>query len=147
MAGTFPLRVADLFFTDEELVIAEYAYLTPLFGLAGGNATQASASAAARFREGGVPAVCDAAERVHRQSYRELDRVRIYDGGSAGRPKVAVDVSAGPPYAYRIHAPVDLDALTEPLVALGDDRSFDVSRRNGLGFSPGASLRRFLADR
>ena len=33
MTGSFPLRMAELFFADDGLHVAEYGYVTPLFGL------------------------------------------------------------------------------------------------------------------
>ena len=33
MTGSFPLRLADLFFVEDGLYVAEYEYLTPIFGL------------------------------------------------------------------------------------------------------------------
>jgi hypothetical protein len=147
MAGTFPLRLADLLFTDDALVVPEYAYLTPLFGLARGRVAAAGDTAAERYREGGVAALRDHAERTRRVPYTDLRCVRLYDGGRVGRPKVAVDVEAGPPLAYRVHAPADVDRLANALGALGDRRGFAVDHRAGLGFDPRASLRRFLADR
>jgi hypothetical protein len=94
-----------------------------------------------------VAALTAEATRVRRVPYDRVRRVRLHDGGRVGRPKVAVDVTEGPPYAYRVHAPVDLDALTDALTALGERRGFAVERRDGLGFDPVASLRRFRRDR
>lgn len=147
MAGTFPLRMADLLFTDDELVIPEYHYLTPLLGIARGKTHAVAEAAAERYRTGGVDALVDFAERTHRVDYADLERVRIYDGRGLGRPKVGVDVAAGPPYAYRVHAPVEVGALTDALRALGRRRGFDVRRDRSLGLRPLASLRRFVADR
>jgi len=147
MAGTFPLRVADLLFADDRLIVPEYEFLTPLFGLARGQTTDAGRVARERYANEGVAGLVEAAERTHRVAYEDLDAVRLYEGGSLGRPKVAVDVSEGPPYAYRIHAPVDIDELTEALTSLGTRRGFNVDRSGSLGFSPINSLHRFLADR
>jgi len=147
MAGTFPLRVADLLFADDRLMVPEYEFLTPLFGLARGQTADAGQVARERYANEGITGLVEAAERTHRVTYEDLDAVRLYEGGGLGRPKLAVDVSEGPPYAYRIHAPVDIDELTEALTSLGTRRGFDVDRFRSLGFSPTNSLRRFLADR
>jgi len=146
MAGTFPLRVADLLCTDDELLVPEYEFLTP-FALARGKVETVSRTAAEIYEDGGVRGLLDAAEQTHRLTYDEVRTVRVYDGGRFGRPKVAVDAGDGPPYAYRIHAPVDLPALTTALDSLGDRRGFAVESVGGAGFHPLASLRRFLADR
>lgn len=147
MGGTFPLRMADLCFTDDALVVPEYHNLTPLFGIARRKTHDVAETATDRYRVEGLAGLVDMAERTHRIPYDDLERVRLYDGRSVGRPKVAVDVAVGPPYAYRVHAPVDLDALTAALSGLGDRRGFAVERSPTLGFSPRNSLRRFVADR
>lgn len=146
MTGTFPLRVADLLFTDGELLVPEYEFLTP-FALARGKVETVSRTASKIHQKEGVSGLLDAAERTHRLPYDEVQGVRIYDGGRFARPKVAIDVGGGPPYAYRVHSPVDLPALTAALASLGDRRGFDVQSSGGAGFHPLSSVRRFLADR
>lgn len=147
MAGTFPLRMADLCFTDEALVVPEYHHLTPLFGIARRRTHDVAEDAAARYRAAGLSGLVELAEQTHHVPYADLDRVRLYDGRGIGRPKVAADVDSGPPYAYRVHAPVDVDALVAALTSLGDRRGFAVERRRGLGFSARNSVRRFVAGR
>jgi len=145
VAGAFPLRVADVLFTEDELVVTEYEYLTPL-DIARGRVHEAGKQARERVRESGPADLVAAAERTHRLGYADLERVRLYESGP-GRPKLAVDPAVGPPYAYRIHAPVDLEALAGTLRPLGDRQNFEVTVASALGFSPVNSLRRFLADR
>jgi len=147
MAGTFPLRMADLLFTDEQLIIPEYQYLTPIFGIARGKTHDVAETAVERYRAAGTSGLVEFAERTHRVDYDDLNRVRLYDGRAVARPKVAVDVTAGPPYAYRVHAPVDVPSLTEALTELGARRGFAVESRPVVGFRPLQSLRRFAADR
>ncbi|WP_273837104.1 hypothetical protein [Halococcus sp. PRR34] len=146
MAGAFPLRVADLLFTDDTLVVPEYRYLTPLSGILR-DRHAVGAAAAERYREAGIGGLVEMAERTHRIAYADIELLRIYDGRFVGRPKVAIDVLAGPPYAYRVHAPVDVTALTDALASLGRRRGYAVERHGALGFDPYTSLRRFLADR
>lgn len=146
MTGTFPLRVADLVFTDEELLVPEYEFLTP-FALARGTVETVSRTASGFYEEEGVSGLLDAAERTHRLPYDEVQGVRIYDGGRFARPKVAVDTGDGPAFAYRVHTPVDLPALTAALASLGDRRGFAVRSIDGVGLHPLSSVRRFLADR
>ncbi|MFT4923114.1 MAG: hypothetical protein ACI8XM_002338 [Haloarculaceae archaeon] len=147
MTGTFPLRVADLLFTDDALVVPEYEYLTPLLGIARGKASEVGRRARERYREEGLAGLVDSAERTHEIPYAHVECVRIYDDSGLGRPKIAVDVPDGPPYAYRIHAPVDVDELSSALQSLGTRRNFRVETSSALGFRPTSSLRRFLADR
>lgn len=145
MTGSFPLRVADLLFADRAVVVPEYEYLTPL-SLVGGGAGSAGETARERYREDGVDGLVAMAERTHTLPYDEVDTVRVFDGRFA-RPKVAVEVASGPPYAYRIHAPVEVGPLAEALRSLGGRRGFDVEHHATSGLRPRASLRRFLADR
>lgn len=146
MTGSFPLRVADLLFTDAAVVIPEYAYLTPLFGIARGKARDAGESARERYREGGLSGLVEHSERTHRIPYDAVEAVRL-STGSVTRPKVAVDPADGPPYAYRIHAPVEPDDLADALRSLGDRRGFGVQHRSDSGLALRNSLRRFRADR
>jgi len=147
MGGAFPLRVADLLFTDETLLVPEYRYLTPLFGIARGGGQSVADTAVERFRAEGVAGLLELADRTHRIGYDDVEGVRLYNGRSFGRPKLAVDVASGPPYAYRIHAPVEISRLRRALTGLGARRGFEVTYHPTLGFSPLRSVRRFLADR
>jgi len=146
VTGAFPLRVADVLFTDEAVVIPEYEYLTPLFGIARSGVETAGERARDRYYDTGLAGLLDLAERVHRLPHDEVEAVRLYHS-RVGRPKLAVVTDAGPPYAYRIHAPVDVDSLGSALESLGDRRGFDVERHATIGYSPVASLRRFVAGR
>ena len=147
VAGTFPLRVADVLFADQAVLAVEYELLTPLFGVARGGVPRAGERAREVYRREGPAGLLAAADRVHRLPYPGLDGVRVYDGSAIGRPKIALDASEGAPYAYRVHAPVDVPALTVALEDLGARRGFQVSSLSRVGFRPLASLRRFLADR
>lgn len=145
-AGSFPLRVGDILFTDDEVVVPVYAHLTPLFGIARGRVGTVGEQARARYREGGLSGLLEMAAHTERVAYDDLDGVRLYDGRGT-RPKVAIDTVEGPPYAYRIHAPVEVGPLTDALRSLGERRGFAVERHDGTGFSLENSLRRFRADR
>lgn len=144
MAGAFPLRMADLVFTDRRLIIPEYHYLTPLFGIARRETHRVADRAVERYAEDGVDGLLDMAERTHRVDYADLDRVRVYDGGAVGRPKIAADMIDGSVYPYRVHAPIDVPAFASALGSLGDRRGFAVERHTTHGFDPVASLRRFV---
>jgi hypothetical protein len=146
VTGAFPLQVADLLFADERLLVPEYEYVTPLFGLARGGLAEAGARARTRHEDGGVPALLDLAERTLRIPYDDVERVRVHES-RVGRPKVAVDLADDPPLGYRVHAPVEIDPLAGALRSLGQRRGFPVAERATLGFSPHNSLRRFVAGR
>lgn len=147
MTGTTPLRLADLFFTDDGLTIVEYGRITPLVGLAIGSPEQRAAEMARTYAEGGLSAVADAGERTIDLAYDEVDRVVLHDGGRLARERIAIRVREGPPYAYRIHAPIDLEPLESGLARFPPTANLAVERRRGSGFSPIESLRRFRRGR
>jgi hypothetical protein len=146
VTGAFPLRVADVLFTGDGVVIPEYEYLTPLFGVALSGVDGAGTTARERYRDSGVTGLVELAERVRRLPYDEVETIRVYHS-RVGRPKLAVVPRSGPPYAYRVHAPIDVDALVDALRSLGDRRGFAVERHAKVGYSPVASVRRFVSDR
>jgi hypothetical protein len=147
MTGTVPLRLADLFFTDEALLVVEYGVFTPLFGLATGGPERAAARMARAYAEDGIAAVRERGDRTVALAYDEVERVVLHDGGRLARERIAIQVADGPPYAYRVHAPVDLGALAEGLSSFGPTADVPVAVRSGLGFSPLESVRRFRAGR
>lgn len=145
MTGSFPLRLAELFFADDGLYIAEYAYITPMFGLAVRKHHREAKGMAAIYEIHGLDEVLLQADGVIWHSYENLDRVVVYDGGALGRPKVAVHPERGSVHAYRLHGDdVDLDDLTADLEACGEKGGFDVERRGGVGFSARRTLARFF---
>lgn len=147
MTGAVPLRLAELFFTDVGLCVVEYGTFTPLYGLATGAPRREAAGMARAYVTEGLDAVRERGDRTVHLSYDEVDRVVVHDGGRLGRERIAVHATEGPPHAYRIHAPVDVDALVDGLAAFGPTADLAVERRAGLGFAPLESLRRFRAGR
>lgn len=147
MTGTFPLRVADVCFTDDAVVIPEYAYLTPLFGIAGGKGQAAADTAREHIENGGLAALRQYANSTTELTYADVDSIRLHDGGRIGRPKLSIHPASGAPYGYRLHAPVDVDALASALESIGTTHDIDVLHTAGVGFSPRASLHRFLVGR
>lgn len=144
MTGSFPLRLAELFFADDGLHIAEYAYLTPMFGL-GMRKHQREADAMGRIYDiHGVDEVLLQADTVFWYAYSAVERCVVHDGGASGRPRLAVHTTERPVHAYRLHDVDDFDALVESLEACGERRGFDVERRTGVGFDLRESLARFF---
>ncbi|WP_435157526.1 hypothetical protein [Haladaptatus sp. DFWS20] len=144
MTGTIPLRMADLVFTRDCLVIAVYGRITPLFGLARGTPKRSAAAMRRRYEEDGIDGVLVAADEVHRIEYDDVDRIELYDGGRIAREKIAVHTGDEPPYAYRIHAPIDIPALADALSpVLGES----VEIQTGMGFNPRMSIARFSVGR
>lgn len=147
MTGSVPLRLAELFFTDAGLRIVEYGTFTPLFGLATGGPRRAAAAMARAAVDGGLAAARDHGDRTVALDYDGIERVVLHDGGRFARERVAVHVDRGPPYAYRVHAPVDVEELAGGLAAFGPTADLSVVVRSGVGFAPIQSLRRFRAGR
>lgn len=147
MTGTVPLRLAELFFTDAGLRIVEYGTFTPLFGLATGGPRRAAARMARAYVDGGLAAAWERGDRTVALDYDAVERVVVHDGGRLARERIAVHVPEGPPYAYRIHAPVEVGALVDGLASFGPTADLPVAVRSGVGFAPLESLRRFRAGR
>lgn len=144
MTGSFPLRLAELFFADDGLYIAEYAYVTPFIGLTARKHRREAGAMARLYEEYGLDAVLLEADSFVWHDYDNIDRVDVYDGGWFGRPKVAVYPTEGPSHAYRFH---DRPAFEESAADLETDapsRALPVERHDGLGFTPIESLKRFF---
>jgi hypothetical protein len=143
MAGSFPLRLAELFFADDGLHIAEYAYITPLFGLGTRKHRRESRGMQAIYDHHGLDEVLLQADSVTWLAYDTVERVRVHDGGRFGRPKLTV-VADDDSYAYRIHDEGSADELAADIEACADDHDFTVETVSGVGFSPAENIRRFL---
>lgn len=145
MTGSFPLRLAELFFADDGLYIAEYSYITPMFGLAVKKHHREARGMAAIFEIHGLDEVLLQADGVVWHSYENVDRAVLYDGGFLGRPKIAIHPERDRVHAYRLHDDdTEFDDLVASLASCGSNHGFVVERRAGVGFSPRASLARFF---
>ena len=147
MTGTVPLRLADLFFTTEHLLVAEYGTITPVVGLLTGAPGREAAGLARTYRDRGLEGVRESVDRTTVVPYEEIERIVCHDGRWVAREKVAVHVADGPPYGYRIHAPVDLEAFADGLASFPPTATLPVEVRSGVGFDPVESLRRFRRGR
>ncbi|MFC6835428.1 hypothetical protein [Halomarina ordinaria] len=146
MTGSFPLRLADLFFADDALYVAEYGHLTPLFGLGTGEHRRAAADARRTYEEGGAEAVLRRADTVRRYAPEALDRVTLHDGGWLGRPRVAVSPATGRGHAYRLHEVPEFDALADAVSEWGVGRGVTVECGSGIGGGPVERLARLLPE-
>lgn len=143
MTGSFPLRLAELFFADDGIYIAEYGYIMPLFGL-GTHKHHREAAAMQRVYEAhGLGEVLLQADRVIWHSYENVHRVVLYDGGRFGRTKVAIHPWEGGSHAYRLHDEVLFAELTPEIEHCGDRYGFAVETNAGIGIRPRAGLGRF----
>lgn len=144
MTGSFPLRMAELFFADDGLHIAEYAYITPLFGLGFRKHKREAAAMDRVFEVHGIDEVLLQADAVHWLNPAGIDRVVLYSGGWLGRPKVAVYTADGLSYAYRLHDELAFDELVAGVADWGERHDVTVEHERGLGFTPVESLWRFM---
>jgi hypothetical protein len=148
MTGTLPLRLAELFFTDEGLTVVEYGTITPLFGLATGGHRREAARMADAYVEDGIEGAERAGDRTVHLEYDEIDRIVCFDGRMFAREKVAIHLRDDePPYAYRIHAPVDLEEFAAGLATFPPTVDVEVAVRSGIGFRPSESIARFRTGR
>lgn len=144
MAGTFPMRVAELFFTSRGLYLAEYSYITPLWGLGTRKHRRDASAVRALYEKYGIDAVLLHADRVLWLDYDFLDRIALYTGGWLGRPKVTVFAADGPSYAYRLFGDREFDAVAADVRAAADRHGVAVSVTDGVGFHPRRNLARFF---
>ena len=145
MTGTFPLRLADVFFTDDGAYVTEYGYVTPMFGLGTKKHRRDATGMARIFAVHGIDEVLLQANVVDWVSSDHLDRIVVYAGGRVGRPKIALSLADGDSFAYRLH---DEDAAErfDDVESWAERNDVAFERRAGVGFSPVASLRRFFGQ-
>lgn len=147
MTGSFPLRIAEILFTGSGLYIAEYAYVTPLFGLATKSHRREAGAMQYIYEKYGIDGVILHADRVFWLNYGMVDRVVLYSGGSIGRPKVTVYAKDGESYAYRVIGEQrDFEQLSADVEAAADGHDVPVEVNDRLGFSPRESIARFFTQ-
>lgn len=144
MTGSFPLRLAELFFADDGIYIAEYGYIMPIFGLGTRKHHREAAAMQRIYEVHGLGEVLLQADQVIWHSYENLRRVVLYDGGRFGRAKIAIHPGEGRSHAYRLHDDVLFVELTPGIEQCGERYGFSTEANAGVGVRPRASLRRFI---
>lgn len=144
MTGTFPMRIAEIFFSEQGLYITEYSYITPLLGLGTRKHRKNARAMKALYEEYGIDAVLLQADRVLWLDYAFVDRVVCYTGGRFGRPKVTVFSNDGPSYAYRLLGDRDFPGILPEVRAVTERHGVDLEVRDRVGFNPRQSLARFF---
>jgi len=146
MAGSFPLRIADLFFASDGLHIAEYSYITPMFGLGTKKHRREASAMQDVYDVHGIDEVLLQADSVFWLNYDAIDRVVLHRGGYMGRPKLTVypAVETMRSHAFRLHDD-DADDLAATLRSVAEDRSFDFAFENGSGLAPRENVERFFS--
>jgi hypothetical protein len=146
MAGSFPLRLADLFFADDGLHIVEYSYITPMFGLGTKKHRREASAMQEVYDVHGLDEVLLQGDTVHWLNYRAIDRVVLHRGGYFGRPKLTVyPADESRSHAVRLHEEDDPDALAASLREVAEGRPFDVVVETGAGFDPRENVQRFFS--
>lgn len=144
MTGSFPLRVAELFFADDGLYVAEYGYITPFIGLTAKKHRREARAMQAVYDKYGLDAVLFQADTVYWHSYDDIERVAVHEGGGFGRPKVAVYPRTGASHAYRFHDVPRFEEAVGDLEASAQRHGLHLEHESGLGVTPRESLKRFF---
>lgn len=143
MAGSFPLRLAEVFFADDGLYIVEYSYITPVFGLGAMKHRREAKAMQSIYDVHGLDEVMLQGDSVTWLDYDAIDRVLVHDGGRLGRPKLTV-YTDGRSYAYRLHDEDDSGMLIADIETCADRYGFTLETASGVGFSPRENVRRFF---
>ena len=143
MAGSFPLRLAEVFFASDGLHVVEYGYITPLFGLGMKKHRREAEAMAAVYAYHGIDEVLLQGDSVTWLDYGTVERVVLHDGGRFGRAKLTIYADEHS-YAYRLHGEREPAALAADIEACADRFGFAVELTAGVGFSPRENLRRFF---
>ncbi|MFC6732345.1 MULTISPECIES: hypothetical protein [unclassified Haladaptatus] len=142
MTGSFPLRLAELFFADDGLYVAEYAYITPMFGLGTKKHHREAGAMQAIYDHHGLDEVLLQADAVTWHNYENVVSITVYDGGRVGRPKLTIETASGKGHAYRLHDVSNLPSLVADLQSVGDHHGFTVTEKDGVGYSLRESVSR-----
>ena len=131
MRGIVPLRLVDLLFCPQQLLVVEYGYLTPLDLTIGAPSRRADAFIESINSEG-LAAALDAAECVTELAYDDVETLRVYDGGWIGREAVAIEASTGRTQVVRVHGPFDIDRFVDAVRSVLSSYAVSVERRDGV---------------
>lgn len=132
MAGSYPLRLIDLLFCTDRVLVAEYDYVTGLDLLTGGADRRATAFAET-VRDDGVEGALATTERQEAVPYEDVERVTVHDGGRFGREKVTLTRRTADPVRVRVHGPVDTAAFVDAVRSTVDGYETAVEVERGLG--------------
>lgn len=146
MAGSFPLRIVDVFFANDGLHIAEYSYITPLFGLGMKKHEREAGAMREVYDVHGLDEVLLQADSTYWYNYEAIDRVVLHLGGRFSRPKLTIyptDETARS-HAFRLHDIDDPQTLATDLREVSEDHPFDVVVESGSGYDPLENIQRFF---
>ena len=144
MRGTFPMRIAEVFFTARGVYLADYSYITPLLGLGTRKHRKNAQAMQELYGTFGVDAVLVQADQVTWLDYGLLHRIELYSGGRFGRPKLTVYTTDGPSYAYRSLGDRDFESMVSDVRSVADRHGLDLEVSDAVGFTPRRNVRRFF---
>jgi hypothetical protein len=133
MWGTVPLRLADVLFRPDHLLIVVYDYLTPL-DLAMRSPPQRARAFVDRIENEGLSTALAAAENVTELSYEALETLRVYDGGRFGRETVSIQWKSNHSRIVRVHGAVDLNGFVDAVRSVLSGYDVAVERRDGIAY-------------
>lgn len=144
MTGSFPLRIGELFLTSTGVYIAEYSYITPMFGLGTRKHRKDAGAMQALFERYGIDAVLLQADKFYWLAYDAIEELVLYSGGRYGRPKVTIFTADHSSYAYRLIGDRDFESMIEELQSVAEAYDLTMRIEDRLGFHPHRNLRRFF---
>lgn len=145
MTGSFPLRLAEIFFVEDGLYIAEYSKITPFFGLMSKQPGKDAMAMQSIYERDGIDGVLLAADRLLWFNHEMIDKVKLVSGGWLGYPKVTVYAEDSKSYAYRIHGTVgSFDEMADGVIEWANETDVDTMIGGGLGISIHENIVRFF---
>jgi len=144
MKGTFPMRIAEVFFTARGVYLADYSYITPLLGLGTRKHRKNARAMQELYERFGIDAVLVQADQVTWLDYGLLHRVELYSGGRFGRPKLTVYTTDGPSYAYRSLGDRDFESMASNVRSIAERHDLDLETADAVGLTPRRNVRRFF---
>lgn len=144
MAGSFPLRLADIFFCERGLYVTEYGNITPLFGLATQRHKREANVMQSIYEYHGIDEVILQADLVVWINYENVERIRIYSGGRFGRLKIRLDTVDDESYVYRIHDEVSLQEVQTTIEGVASRNGFAADSVSGYGLEFGDRIRKVM---
>ena len=137
MTGSFPLRLADVFFCEDGIYIVEYGNITPIFGLASKRHRREADVMQTIYEYHGVDEVLLQADFVAWINYENVDQIRVYEGGRFGRAKIGIDTTDAKSYTYRIHDEFTPEELQTVIENLASKNEFETNYSSGYGIEIG----------
>lgn len=146
-AGSFPLRLAEVFFVEDGVFIAEYSKITPFFGMLSKQPGKDAMAMQAIYDRDGIDGALLAADRLIWLHSGMLARVKLVSGGWIGYPKITFYANDQQSYAYRLHdSSQSFDTMADELAEWAETVDVNLELGTGLGISVRENLSRFFTQ-